>query len=86
MGQHPKTNTDGKDHKTVQGIPRKYGFNQYSPQFNTGFFLYKIARIPPFNTVFIRKTHFLPPEIQIKDPFFPIVSLYENNWVAKYID
>ena len=37
----------------------------------TRFFLKKIARIPLFNTVFIRKTHFLPPEIQIKDPFFP---------------
>ena len=49
-------------------------------------FLKEIARIPLFNTFLIRKTHFLPPEIQIKDPFFPIVTLYENNSDAKYID
>jgi hypothetical protein len=34
------------------------------------FFLKEIAWISPFNTSFIRKIHFLRPEIQIKDPFF----------------
>ena len=66
MGQHPKTNIDVKDHKPVQGIPRKYGFNQHSPQFNTVFF----AWISPFNTVFIRNKHIFPHETHIKQPFF----------------
>ena len=46
--------------------------------------VYSISRVPGLTRVFIRKTHFLPPEIQIKDPFFPIVILNENNWDSKY--
>ena len=46
------------------------------------FFPTKIARISPFNafnTVFIKKTHFLPPETRIKEHFF--VTLNENIYI-----
>ena len=43
------------------------------------FFLQEIARIPPFNTVLIRNTHFLPLETAGS------MTLNEINWVSKYM-
>ena len=42
---------------------------------NIFFFLKKIARIPPFNTVFIGNKHVLPHETQIKQP---ILTAYDT--------
>ena len=53
------------------GNPQIIRFKSARSPVEHGLFLKDIARIPLFNMVFIRKTHFLPPEIQIKDPFFP---------------
>ena len=49
----------------------------------TQFFLKEIARIPPFNTILSEKYvswHLKPGS---RNPFFLLVTLIENNWVAK---